>query len=135
IVPDRMMHDLKMPFPLSGLQIDRDQALAKKIVSRSVPAIEVRSRRLHRQVDYPQLFVHGDLSPDARVAVHAPGIVEPRVVAKFTRPGNRMESPKLFACPYIECADLSLDVVMSDDRHAFLHSHPDDDHIFSYDRR
>jgi len=46
-----------------------------------------------------------------------------------------MEGPKLFARPRVECANLSLDVVMGDDRHAFLHRHADNDHVARHDRR
>src|SRR5262245_66388105 len=46
-----------------------------------------------------------------------------------------MEGPKLFARPRVEGANLSLDVVMGHDRHAFLHRHADDDHVARHDRR
>src|SRR5262245_6281664 len=97
-----MVHDLEVPLPLPGLQIDTDQTFAKQVVPRSVPAVKVRGRRLHSQVDQPEFFIDGDLGPDARVAIGGPRIVKPGVIAKLAGAGDRMKSPQLFARPRVE---------------------------------
>ena len=51
-----MMHDLEVPLPLAGLQIDADQAVAEQIVARPLAAVVIRGRRLHRQINQPEIF-------------------------------------------------------------------------------
>ena len=70
-VPERMVHELEVPLALAGLQIDADEALGEQVVAGPVAAVEVRRRRLDRQVDEAELLVDGDLRPDAGVAVDA----------------------------------------------------------------
>src|SRR6267142_3188224 len=94
-----------------------------------MPAIEIGCRRLHRQVYEPEFFVDGDLCPYTRIAIRSPRIVQPGVVAKLSRPRDRIEAPKLLARTDIECANLPFGVVVRLDRHAFLHGHSDDHDI------
>ena len=35
VVPERMVHELEVPLPLAGLQIDADEALGKQVVARA----------------------------------------------------------------------------------------------------
>src|SRR2546425_13227823 len=97
-------------------------------------AIEVRSGRLDWQIDQPQFFIDADLSPHSRVAVCRPRVLEPRVIPKLTWPRNRVERPQHLAGPDIERASLTLGVVVSDNGHAFLQRHPDNDNVLNDNR-
>src|SRR5256885_6381178 len=71
------------PLPLHDalpicLQIDADEAFRKEVVTGPVAAVEIGARCFHRQVDEPQIFVDGDVAPDADVAVDGPRVVFPR---------------------------------------------------------
>ena len=93
-IPERMMHELKMPFALAGFQIDAHEALGKQVVAGPMAAVVIRCRRLDRQIDEAELFVHADLRPHAHVAVECPRIVLPGLVAVLAGIRNRVEAPQ-----------------------------------------
>src|SRR5204863_2271881 len=97
VIPDPMMDVLKMPFPLSGLQIDADETLGEQVVAWPVAAVEVRRRRLDGQVHESAFFVDGDLRPHAGIAVDGPRLVLPGVVAELAGTRNRVERPEQLA--------------------------------------
>ena len=118
-VPDRMVHELEMPLPLAGLVVDRDDALGEQVVAGTEAAVEVRARRLDRQVREPELLVDRHLIPDADVAVDRPRIVQPGVVAELAGPRNRVERPQPLAGAHVEAADQPFGVVVRLRRAAF----------------
>ena len=79
------MDELEMPLALAGLQIDADEALGEQVVAGTMAAVVIGRRRFDRQVDQAEIFVDGDLRPDAGVAVGRPRLVLPRVVAELAR--------------------------------------------------
>src|SRR5258708_32922415 len=89
-VPERMGHQLEGPSALTGFQIDTDQAFAKEIISRPVPAIEVSSGRFNRQIDQPSLFINSDLRPHPGVTGIFSRPAQPRFVAKLALFGDRV---------------------------------------------
>ena len=95
----------------------------------------VRRGRFYREVHQAEFFVDGDLCPDPHIAVGRPGAILPGFVAKLSRSGNRIKSPKLFAGPHVESAHQTLGVVVGLDRRALLHSRTDDDDVLDHDRR
>src|SRR5207237_8984042 len=97
-----MVHDLEMPFALARFQIDADDAVAEEVVARAMPAVVVRRWIFNRQVDEPCFFVHGDLRPDAGVAVDGPRLVLPRLVAEFAGTRSRVHRPQRLAGPRAE---------------------------------
>src|SRR5579864_3049305 len=130
-----MMHELVEPLPLPGFQIDAHQAFAKQIVTRSVAAVIVRSGRLDREIDQAQIFIHGDLVPDTRVAVVGPRSIQPSVVAELAFPGDGVELPDLFPGPDIKRANQTLGIVMGFNGRAFSHRGTYNHHVSSYGRR
>ncbi len=46
VVPDRVMHDLVVPFALARLQIDAHETVAEEVVAGTVAAVEIRRRIL-----------------------------------------------------------------------------------------
>src|SRR6185503_4152250 len=129
VIPDRMMNELEVPLALTGLEINRNQALAVQVVSRALAAVVVRRGRFNRKIDETELFVHSDLRPHAGVAVDGPRAIQPRVVAELSGTWNRVERPQHLAGAYVIRAHESLGVVVRRDRHAFLHRRSDEHHI------
>src|SRR5262245_3363558 len=105
-----------MPLPLSGFQINANQAFAIDIVAGPMPAVVIGGGRFDRQVNEPEILVDGDLSPHAGVAVLSPRPVFPRLVSRLARSGHRIKPPELFAGSHIERAHQAFSVVMSRDR-------------------
>src|SRR5437773_4556074 len=92
-----MMDELEAPLPLARLQIDANEALRKKVIAGTMPAVIVARRRLDRQVSEPEIFIDRDLRPHACVAVLIPGIIQPSVIAELARHRNRVENPEALA--------------------------------------
>ncbi len=132
-VPDRVVHELKVPLALSGREIDAHQALGKQVGPGTFAAVVVRRRRLDRQVHEPEILVDRNLRPHADVAVDRPRVVEPRVVAELAGPGNRVERPQDLPRAHIVGAGHALGVVVGRDRHALFHRGADEDHVLRDD--
>src|ERR1700736_1991437 len=92
-----MVHELEVPLPQPGLEIDADEGVAKQIVPRPRSAVEVRRGILDRQVDQAEILIHRDLRPHAGVPVDCPGIALPALVAELAGPWNRVEGPEQFS--------------------------------------
>src|SRR6476646_580605 len=120
-----MVHQLELPLPLAGFQVDRDYALSEQIVAGPMPAVKVRARRLDRQVDETQLLVDRHLVPDAGVAVERPRILLPGVVAEFTGFRNRVEVPQPLAGADVEGLDDTLRIVVRPRGMSFAERHAD----------
>ncbi len=133
-VPDPVVHELIVPLALTGLQIDRDDALAEQVAARSMTAIVVARRLLDRQIGHPQFFIDRDLTPDTCVAGVRRRVLLPRVAAELTRLRNRVEDPQPLPCPDVEPADVTLVVDLAA-RHAAGHVRGADDHRVSCDDR
>src|SRR5690242_675757 len=127
-----MVNDLEIPFALTRFQIDTNKAFTVEVVSGPVASIKIRRWRFDGEIDEPEFFIDGDLSPDAGVAIGGPGIILPCVVAEFSRLGNRVEGPQHLTGTDIERAYLAFAVVVALDGHSFFHRHADDDDIFDH---
>ena len=129
------MRHLVMPLAYPGLQIHAHQAVGKQIIARTMAAILIRSRVLHRQIDQPQFFIHRDLRPDARVPIRFRRIVLPRVIPEFARPRNCIELPQLPAGLHVVGAHQTLGVIARNGLRAFLERRPHNHHILRHRRR
>src|SRR4029077_13578948 len=118
------------PFP--GWEIDGDETFAEQAVSRTMPAVVVTGRQLHREVHQTQLLVGGDLAPDPGIPGIRPGIFFPGVVAELARLGNRVEDPQPLAGPYVEAADVAFFVTTAFRIGARLVRGADDDHVLRH---
>ena len=134
-VPDAVVHELEVPFPLAGFQIERDEALAEEAAARPVAAVIVAGRQLHRQEHHAELFVDSHLRPHARVARVGPGVFFPRVVAELARERNRVENPQPLAGARVVAADESFFVNPALGCTARQVGGADDDDVFRDDRR
>src|SRR5713226_8102083 len=134
-VPQCMVHQLEVPFALAGFQIDADQGLPEQIVSRAVPTVKIAGRRLHRQVNQSELFVHRDLRPNPGVTGIFRGTLLPRVVAELALLRYGMENPEALAGSNVESANVSLIVAHALRGHAFAEGRADNYRVFSHDGR
>src|SRR5580704_5504117 len=124
-----------MPLTLAGLKIDTNQGLAKQIVPRPVPTVEIACRGFDREIHKPELFVNADLRPHARIAGVFGGAIQPRVIAELAFFGNGMEYPKALARPNVESADVPFVVPHALGCKAFPKSRAHDHRVASHDRR
>ena len=109
-VPQSVVHQLEMPQTFACPELDGDDAFAEQVVAGPIPAVIVAGRHLDRQVRDPELFIDGDLRPDARVARVGGGLVLPCVRAELAGARDGVEGPEPLARPHVEAADVSLDV-------------------------
>src|ERR1041384_1801335 len=98
------MDELEVPLPLTGLQIDRDEAFAEQVVAGPVAAVVVRGRRFHRQIHEPEVLVDAGLRPDTDVAVARPRVVLPCLGAELSGSRDRVERPEKLPAARIEGA-------------------------------
>ena len=110
-VPDAVVHELVVPLPLAGLEIDGDEALAEQAVAGAMAAVVVAGRHLDRQIRQAELFVDRYLPPDAGVAGVDPRVLFPGVVAEFALLRDRVEDPEPLAGPDVEAADVPFHVL------------------------
>ena len=92
--PRSVVHELEVPLALAGLQVDGDEALARRGC-----CPDDGRRRSQRSAFRPAdseagVFVDADLRPHAGVAVQRPRIVLPGVVAEFAGPRDRVEASR-----------------------------------------
>src|SRR5882724_1519942 len=118
-IPERMMHQLEMPFALAGFQVDADQRFAEEIVAGAMAAVKIAGWGFDRQIDKAELFVDGNLRPDAGVAGVFGGALFPGVVAKFAFLGDGVKNPEALAGTDVEAANVSFIVAHAAWRHAF----------------
>ena len=97
-----------MPLALAGLDVERDEALTEQPTARTMAAVVIAGRKLHRQVYHPELFVDGHLRPHADVACVGPRPVLPRLVAELASLRQRVEDPEPFAGARVVAADIAL---------------------------
>jgi len=88
------MHQLVMPFPLSGFEVNCNERFSKQPVTRSMTSINISGGQFDGEVRESEIFVHTDLSPDAAVAVDVRRLVFPRVVTEFAGSGNGVKDPQ-----------------------------------------
>ena len=106
-IPKIVMHRLKMPDALPRIRIQRQQAIRKKIVAQSIPAVKIKRRRARRHKHDPPLHIHGHSCPVVRRADRFVRTRRPRVVTKLARLRNRMKIPAHFPRAYIKCANIA----------------------------
>src|SRR5262245_2253152 len=124
-----------MPFPLTRLQIDGDEALGEQRVAGTLSSVVIVCWQFHRQIRHPQFFVHRDLRPDTRVAGVHPRISFPRVVAEFAEPWNRPEDPETLPRPHVIATDGTLHVLAALRVRSGFERSADNDDILGDDRR
>ena len=103
VVPDR----LEVPHAPAGRGIEGEQRVGVKVVADAIGAIEVRGRRPGRDVDQPALGVHRHAGPVVRRPAVGPGVLWPRLVARFTGMRDGVERPSQRAGADVVGADVA----------------------------
>ena len=93
VVPQIVVHHLKMPQRLSGACIQREQAVAEQVAADAIGAVVVIGGRAGGEVGDAALFVDRDLAPRVGAARIFPRVLRPRVVALFAGTRNGVEGP------------------------------------------
>ena len=96
VVPDVVMHHLVVPQPLTGFDIECNQAGAEEIVSRTEPTVEIKRGPVCWNVDNAAFLVGRQWCPGRNIARPLPRIIFPGVVTKFSRPRQDVELPQKF---------------------------------------
>ena len=78
-----MVHRLKMPEPIPGLNIERDDARAEQVITGSESTVVVDRRRVGRDVNDASLHIGRERRPRRHVAGPLPRIVLPSVEAEL----------------------------------------------------
>ena len=107
VIPQIVMHRLKMPEPFAGAQIEREQAIAEEIRSHAVRAVPVVGRRSQREVADGALLVDGDLTPGIDAADVFPGVGRPRLIAELPGTRHGVEGPEQLSGQHVVCPDVS----------------------------
>ena len=105
-----MVDELVVPQPLTGLEVNRDEAVGEQIITVTMPTVVVVGRHLGGEVGDTELLVDAHLTPGSGVARVSPRPVEPGVVAELVGSGNRVKDPPAFAGTCVDSADVALDV-------------------------
>ena len=104
---------LEVPQIFSRVRIDRNDGVRIQVVARTVAAVKIRRRIFDREVHEAEIFIDGNLSPDARVARVNPRLFFPGVVPELALLRNRVEDPEPLAALDVECPDVALDVLFA----------------------
>ncbi len=122
VVPDVVMHLLKVPAILAGGELDGEHRRRIQVVAGAEGAVVVRRGIAGREIDETELEIDGRRLPDRSAAV-LPGVVvlRPRIVTRLAGARNRVERPD-------EAAVLRVVRLEAAARAAIAASKADDDH-------
>src|SRR5262245_37418405 len=101
------MDGLEIPVPLSGVEVEADDAVGKEVGAGPMAPVVVAGRHLGGEIHSIGGLVDGDGAPVAGVARVRPGIGFPRLVALLTWLRNRVEDPETLAGARIETAHVA----------------------------
>ena len=101
VVPQIVVHHLKMPKAFSGARIQREQAVSEEVAADAIGAVIIVGGRSGGEVSDASLFVHRDFTPCVRAARIRPRVFRPRVVTLFPGMRNGVEAPDHLAGPHV----------------------------------
>ena len=104
--------ELKIPFELAAVGVQRDNRLGIKVVSSSRLAVEVRRRVPDAPVEQVQFGIEAPREP-RRSAAGLPRIAGPGFVAGLTRTRNRVEPPQPFSRRGVEGVQPAVESVVA----------------------
>ena len=131
VVPQAMVHRLKVPYPLAGVGIQTDDGFREEIVSLPPATVIVVARRTDGEVHQPSLYVDRERRPDVGVADVAPRVVFPGFVAELAWLRSGVEAPHPFSSPHVERLHVARWVVLvgeavadtvADDHQVLIHN-------------
>lgn len=93
VIPDVVMHHLKMPEALAGAGVESEEAVGEEIGSSAVDAVEIVFRAGSGRIDDPTLFVERELTPDIGAADSIPCAGRPCFVTELAGMRDGVEGP------------------------------------------
>ena len=106
-VPDVVMDELIVPDALAGASIERKKRVGKEVLPETIAAVEIVSSGSGRNVNDAALGVEAQARPGIGATRKLPRILGPRVISKFSRMRDRVETPHELAGPDIERTDVT----------------------------
>ena len=107
IVPDVMMHELKVPEILASVRIDRDDRGREQIVAGAVDADAVVVRGAERHIKDAALRIERRITPDIDAGSVCGAVPAPGVIAELPRPRHGVERPHQLAGPGVPGARIA----------------------------
>ena len=135
VVPDVVMDQLVVPSPFAGLDVQRDDARAEEVVTRTKTAVKVHGGAVRRDIDEAQLRVSRHRRPRRHVAGPFPRVVLPRVMPELARTRDDVELPLQVSRASVVRHDVARDHLDPRLVVPLLGRVPDDHHIIDHDGR
>src|SRR5262252_10287527 len=89
-----MVHRLEIPLELAGVSVNGNDRVAKQVVSRSISSVIVGRRTADGHEERAGLGVNRHVpTPDVGAGAALPTVVEPSIVADFSRLRNSVKRP------------------------------------------
>src|SRR3954453_8556618 len=102
-----MADALKIPDPLSGLSLQRNQTIGKKVVANAIRPIKVERGRARGHVENARLGIESHACPVVGAPAGLPCSSGPAVIAVFAGMRNRVEAPAELACANLVSANVT----------------------------
>ena len=104
VIPQVMMHLLKVPTVFSGLCLDGDDRYGEQVVALAQAAVEIRPCIAGGKINEPALRIDGGRLPHHGAAVCPRRIIlRPALVTRFSRSWYGVEGPQRFPILGAEC--------------------------------
>ena len=128
-VPEIVMNKLKMPEPLAGLGIQRQQAIGIQILAQTVATPEIEGCRAGRAEHDPPGFIEREARPHIGAADITVRLGGPGLVARLAGLGDGVEAPRQFSGANVESPYRA----WSRRGRAFAQAHAHDEEVFEDD--
>src|SRR5215469_13565234 len=107
VVPEVMMHKLKVPQIFACSHVQRDEAIRKEILPLAICAIKVVGRSARGGVQDASFLIHRELAPDVRSSDIGPGIGRLSFITPFSGVRHGVEDPSKTARAHIVGTNIS----------------------------
>ena len=107
MVPQIVMDLLKMPDAFAGAGIQRQGGVCIQVGTRPIRPVKIGSSRAKARKQNAAFCIQSKAWPGIHAAALFPAIFLPGFVAGLSGPGNRMETPHLFASAHIKGPDIA----------------------------
>src|SRR5215468_3459836 len=101
------MDSLEMPNALSGGSVERNQAICKEVVAKSIRTVKIICRGTGGDVHNSSPRIDGHAGPIVRACAVGPGIFRPGLVTEFTGMRDRVEGPCQVASAHAVCTNVA----------------------------
>ncbi len=107
VIPQVMMHRLKMPQPFSGARVQRQQAISEQPRASAIRPVIIVGWRTQREIHDAAFLVDRNFAPRVHAADVLVRVLGPRVIPEFAGQRNGVEQPRQLARPHIVRAQMA----------------------------